>query len=114
MPVFAGSALLPGRHDQAKGSKAFKSFAMRFRLQVPGSAAFRQEGAHLFRTRALFPFDILFDGICLMVSLTFLTLAPLTPRHKPTRLGGQTPRHRQQHTWQTPHCHGLNRLAMRW
>lgn len=37
LPVLhvAGSALLPGRHDQ-----------------VPGSAAFRQEGAHLFRTDA--------------------------------------------------------------
>ncbi|CAE7861272.1 unnamed protein product [Symbiodinium necroappetens] len=33
----ARSALLPGRHDQAKGSKAFKSFAMRFRLQVEGA-----------------------------------------------------------------------------
>ncbi|CAE7716288.1 unnamed protein product, partial [Symbiodinium sp. CCMP2456] len=32
-------------------------------LQVPGPAAFTQEGAPLFRTRVLFPFDILLDGI---------------------------------------------------
>ena len=42
---------------------------MRSRLQVPGSAAFTQEGAHLFRSPALFSFDIIIDLVCLMVCL---------------------------------------------